>query len=827
MNSKIAYLLAFLALTSSLTQAQPLPVATTTQMEVVPRAGAGVPDYGVRSSMKINPVTGHPSIAHFDRTAKQLIYTAWNGTAWEELVVASYNRDPDPDWFYCSLAYDAAGLPSIAYFNRNSDDLQFARLNPSATAFVSERVDQVDGQFGSVGRFCSLAYASDGKAYLSYYHSEFEYLTQGSDEITPITQDLRVATRSTSGVWSLATVDAVGDVGSSSALTVTASGKPAVSYLDVTTGNVKAAYFNGTAWSTKNICAGSSFTSIGSHRYSSAAVGLFIACKSSFSNRITVGSVMVDTSGGTNGSIGLYSAEFIADSALGRDPSLVVDQKGNAFVSFYDPTQGELRISHGAPGPRSSAIETTPITGDVGQWSSLDIAPDGMASVCYYDSLNKKLKYAKLSGWSTQTIDSGLNIGSNSSIAYDLNGMPVISYHDAVANRIKVATPGSNTGPVSWMSLEIVTKTSTSMSCGPSGQPAFAYYNFTSHQLTYQSRAANGVWSVEIVASIANQGSAPSLALAFGPDGLPAISYYASNSSELAYAKKQANGTWSNQIIVISGSTAGGRDSNGYENALKFNPTGKPTITYTEFVFAAYPIIKSIEQRSDGNWYPIQTLEQRSFYTHSMAYGFTDFLAYSYVDYPDTNLVFVERKENNYWRVETIDTVGDVGFSSSIKYGPEGRPAISYLDRTNQTIKYAERRANGSWGIQTIDYASGQDSSGTSLSYDPQGRPTLSYQGSSGFGLKFAVRIISPNLGPAAPFQVIALTRDPVTKAATLSWPSTAGAKYQVDFSPDLTANSWTPIGSNLNALDGMTFFRTTSLLGQANPRAFFRVKKQ
>lgn len=48
-----------------------------------------------------------------------------------------------------------------------------------------------------------------------------------------------------------------------------------------------------------------------------------------------------------------------------------------------------------------------------------------------------------------------------------------------------------------------------------------------------------------------------------------------------------------------------------------------------------------------------------------------------------------------------------------------------------------------------------------------------------------------------------------------------------MDFSPTLAAGSWQPIGDNLNALDGMTFFRTSTLLGQANSRAFCRVLRK
>ena len=58
-------------------------------------------------------------------------------------MVSTFTRQAGADYFYCSLAYDAAGVPNIAFFDREQDDLKFARPNATGTAFVTELVDGI------------------------------------------------------------------------------------------------------------------------------------------------------------------------------------------------------------------------------------------------------------------------------------------------------------------------------------------------------------------------------------------------------------------------------------------------------------------------------------------------------------------------------------------------------------------------------------------------------------------------------------------------------------------------------------------------------------
>ncbi len=86
------------------------------------------------------------------------------------------------------------------------------------------------------------------------------------------------------------------------------------------------------------------------------------------------------------------------------------------------------------------------------------------------------------------------------------------------------------------------------------------------------------------------------------------------------------------------------------------------------------------------------------------------------------------------WYIQTVDSSGNTGSSSSLAIDPSGYPHISYHDRANSDLQYAAW--NGTcWDIQTVD-SSGSVGSHTSLALDANGHPHISYQG--GGDLKYA-----------------------------------------------------------------------------------------
>jgi hypothetical protein len=82
------------------------------------------------------------------------------------------------------------------------------------------------------------------------------------------------------------------------------------------------------------------------------------------------------------------------------------------------------------------------------------------------------------------------------------------------------------------------------------------------------------------------------------------------------------------------------------------------------------------------------------------------------------------------WRIEAIDSAGDLGYGTSIGVDSNNRVHISYYDRTNATLKYATN-VSGSWVITTIDnigsYVTYPSSINTSIALDSNNKVHISY----------------------------------------------------------------------------------------------------
>ena len=88
------------------------------------------------------------------------------------------------------------------------------------------------------------------------------------------------------------------------------------------------------------------------------------------------------------------------------------------------------------------------------------------------------------------------------------------------------------------------------------------------------------------------------------------------------------------------------------------------------------------------------------------------------------------------WRIQTVDSVGEVGLDTSLALGSNGYPHISYFDQDNGDLNYAYW--NGSeWQIQTVD---SEEWVGwyTSLALDSNEFPHISYLDYTNRDLKYA-----------------------------------------------------------------------------------------
>ncbi len=285
-----------------------------------------------------------------------------------------------------SVAIGADGDPVVSYFDGLLGVLKVARCNDPACSGGNETLSSVDSA-GYVGQASSLAIGTDGNPVISYF--------DGSN------RDLKVARCNdrgcTGGDETVSTVDSAGEVGLQSSLAIGTDGNPVISYFDASNGYLKVARCNDRG------CTGGDETlsTVDSH-----------------------------------GPVGGYS-------------SLAIGMDGNPVVSYYDESGGGLKVARcndpGCTGGNET-ISTVDSTQNVGAYSSLAIGTDGNPVISYYDGSNGGLKVARCNdpacagGNETLTeVDSGGIVGTFSSLAIGTDGNPVVSYDDLSNGDLKVA----------------------------------------------------------------------------------------------------------------------------------------------------------------------------------------------------------------------------------------------------------------------------------------------------------------------------------------------------------------------------------------------------
>jgi len=273
-------------------------------------------------------------------------------------------------------------------------------------------------------------------------------------------------------------------------------------------------------------------------------------------NTVVDGSgIWVDRVIDSTGSVGSYcSSTLLFDKTIG--------------VSYYDAISGNLKYAknRGLNNTGDWSISTVDATGSVGRYSSISVLGDGSIGISYYDESNGDVRFARnslktgLGTWTFGTPDSGINLGTFTSLVRLYNNSLAIAYRDEANGYLKCAINSSATGASSW-SVTVVDSSSNvgmfaSMAVLSTNVPAIAYYDSLNELLKLAVNASTdglSSWSTQYVDTDCVSGQYVSLFVL--NNGNPAMTYFDGVNQMLMFAKNDAadaSGDWVFQTIDMS-----------------------------------------------------------------------------------------------------------------------------------------------------------------------------------------------------------------------------------------------------------------------------------
>ncbi len=425
---------------------------------------------------------------------------------------------------YTSMVLDASNNPIISYYNATQTKLKVmhcfekncAKFNSIVTPDIAN----------NVGKYTSIALDSNGNPVVSYY-----------DEAGHALKLLHCGNSSCSSGNTIATPDAVNNVGQYTSVTVDSNNKPVVTYYDATQGILRVLHCGNAACN-----AGNSIVkpdTMSSNGVQSAvkinSLGNPVVAYYDF----TFKSLKLLTCGNSNCSAGNTISTVDASGMVGGYPSMVLSSNGNPAISYLDLTNGKLKILRCGNTQctlGNTIASVSGVSGVTGYFSSLRLDANNRPVVSFYNLTNSTLNIVRCGNAACSSSnnisipDASGKVGLYTSLRLDAANNPVVSYYDSSKGDLKVLHCGSATcNPNSVIVVDATAKVGqySAIKLDTLGNPVVSYWDQTNGHLKFlHCSNANCSASNSITTPDASVNTGWDTSLQMDGIGNPVMSYY-------------------------------------------------------------------------------------------------------------------------------------------------------------------------------------------------------------------------------------------------------------------------------------------------------------
>ncbi len=350
-----------------------------------------------------------------------------------------------------------------------------------------------------------------------------------------------------------------------------------------------------------------------------------------------------------------------------------------------------------APAPNTSTNVDS--VGDVGLYTSLTIGADGLPVVSYYDFSNNDLKILHCgnvdctSDNTLTPVDSVEIVGSFTSIAIGVDGLPIISYHGINNTELKIlhcgntaCTGGNNITAVD--SVGIIGQY-TSITIGADGLPLVSYYdNGANDDLKVLHCGDTTCSSGNTITTVDSAGDVGlDTSVIIGMDGLPLVSYIDNTNDDLKILHcGNAACTSGNTSTPIDAASSGGGST-----SVNIGMDGLPVVSYYDSANGDLKVLHCGNATcTSGNiTTTVLSLGNVGWFS-SLTIGVDGLPLIGYYDYSDTNLKVLHCGNTTCTSANITsmaDFSGDVGHYVSLTIGADGLPVASYYNATSGNLR--------------------------------------------------------------------------------------------------------------------------------------------